>query len=130
GKNRNYTVKEPIYFLGSEERDGTMMHYENTHKITIQELIHYVERSHLDNTDFFLYAYLKSRCFGKKIGKPIPLSRITKETGISVTTFYNHIYKLVNEECFSVNSGTWRKPNPEEFVKMTPNTYFWKGVTS
>lgn len=130
-KNRNYEVKEPL-FLTQEYEDveyGTLYSFENTHKITIKELIHFIYSQDLDNIDFLMYAYFKSKCHGLKGNKKsIPLNLILSEMGIGVNAFYTHLEKLKDKGYIDVIHRSWRAPN-EKCKYMDSNEYYFKGAS-
>ncbi|MFQ3543624.1 hypothetical protein Q7A53_06015 [Halobacillus rhizosphaerae] len=130
-KNRNYSVKEPL-FLTSGYKDseyGTLYSIEKTHRILVSEYLTLIKDEDLDNIDIMLYSYLKSRCKGYgNNAKDIPLLRITKELGIKNDAFYSHLKKLETKNFIEVNHKNWRMPNVRNPVQMDANEYVFKGV--
>lgn len=128
-KNPNYEVKEPLFLIQEYEGvEGTLYSFEDTHKITIKELIHFIYSQDLDNVDFLLYAYFKSKCYGFKDNmRSIPLSVIISELGISRDAFYTHLEKLKDKGYMKVVHKGWRMPN-QKYEYMDANDYYFVGV--
>lgn len=125
-KNRNYTIKEPLFMTTSygDREYGTMYSYECTHKIAIYEFLTFIDGD-IDIIDFLMYGYLKSKCKGYKDHmKALSLSKIIKELGMDKSTFYKHIHVLEGKDYVNVNHKGW-KMNKDE---IELNDYFWKGV--
>lgn len=129
-KNRNYEIKEPL-FLTQEygENDyGTLYSFENTHKVTIEEFIHFVYSQDLNNIDLLLYSFFKSKCQGLEDNmKSIALHKITLEIGMGKDTFYSHLEKLKKKGYIDVIHKGWRMSN-QKYEGMDANEYYFKGV--
>lgn len=129
-KNRNYEVKEPL-FLTSEYKGsdyGTLYNIERTHEITLDEFMAFIFNDSLNNIDFLIYGYLKSRCKGYKDNmKAMAVYKIVAEIGIDRSTFYNHLDNLKQKKYIAVNHKAW-KMRGEKYQDMEANEYFWKGV--
>ncbi|UGO46299.1 transcriptional regulator [Bacillus phage vB_BanS_Chewbecca] len=125
-KNRNYTVKEPTFFFDNQGDVGTLYNYNNTHTITLQEFIEFVYNEDLDNVDFFLYGFFKSKCYGlNKNERGISQAIIISEIGLSTETFHNHIKVLEKKRYLSVERKKWRVDCGDV---LEPNVYTFKGV--
>ena len=128
-KNRNYEIKEPL-FLTTERDDniyGTLYGTERTHEITLKEFIAFAFDEELDNIDFLIYGYMKSRCKGHKGNmRSIAVYKIIHEIGIDRSTFYNHIELLKKKKYIDVNHMAWRKKG-EKYIDMSANEYVWIG---
>lgn len=130
-KNRNYEVKEPLFLTtGYKNREyGTLYSIENTHKINIYEFLKLIFDSSLDNIDFLLYGFFKSKCKGNKDNmKSIAVNRIVSEIGIDRGTFYKHLEKLKNKGYIYVNHKEWIMTDDiyKDYIKA--NDYFWRGA--
>lgn len=125
-RNRRYEIKEPL-FMTTQQGDneyGTLYSYERTHKISIYEFLAIIFDDSMDNIDFLMYGYLKSKCKGYKDHmKAISLLKIITELGMDKSTFYKHIHVLEGKEYINVNHKGW-KMNKDE---IELNEYFWKG---
>lgn len=129
-KNRNYEVKEPLFLTtGYGENDyGTLYSIERTHEITIREFITFVFDDEMNNIDFLIYGYLKSRCKGYVNDmKSMAVYKIIMEIGIDRSTFYEHLELLKKKKYIEVNHKEWRMKG-EKYKRMEANEYFWKGV--
>lgn len=127
-KNRNYEIKEPIFFTESFDGSeyGTYYQIENTHRINIDEILIFLLDDDLDNIDFLLYGYIKSRCKGyKDNSKQISLASIITNVGIDKVTFYKHIKKLKEKKMIDIIHKGWQIDNGEGFES---NEYKWNGV--
>lgn len=123
-KNRNYTVKEPLFLTtGYDDRDfGTLYSLENTHEITINEIM-MMFTDLIDTLDFMIYAYLKSMCKGMKKNKSrISLETIYSDTYIPSITFYRHIKNLENNNLLNVLHQGWKAKD------YSSNEYIWMGI--
>lgn len=113
-KNRNYEIKEPIFLFNRNEDIGTLYDYSNTHTISINEIIHFITDSDLDNIDFYIYSFLKSRCKGlNNDSASICLQKIAYQLGISNDTFYSHLNVLKGRNFIRVNHKGWISNNDE-----------------
>lgn len=129
-KNRNYEIKEPLFLTTSFAHSelGTLYNVERTHDITMREFMTFVFDDELDNIDFLIYGFLKSRCKGYKDHmKAIAVYKITSAIGIDRSTFYEHLKILKQRKFIKVNHKEW-KMKGDEHVSMEANEYFWKGV--
>lgn len=90
-KNRNYEVKEPTFLFEYNGDNGTLYEYSNTHRVTIKEVMEFIEDDTLDNIDFSIYCYIKSKAKNYKNNtRQIPLATIVSELGVGKDAFYNH----------------------------------------
>ncbi|AGI11772.1 transcriptional regulator [Bacillus phage vB_BanS-Tsamsa] len=125
-KNRNYTVKEPTFFFNNDGDVGTLYNYNNTHTITLEEFMEFVYNDDLNNVDFFLYGFFKSKCLGlNNDERGISQALIISEIGLSTETFHNHIKVLEKKDYLSVERKRWRYDVGEI---LEPNIYVFKGV--
>lgn len=125
-KNRNYTVKEPTFFFNNDGDVGTLYNYNNTHTVTLEEFMEFVYSDDLDNVDFFLYSFFKSKCLGlRNDERGISQALIISEIGLSTETFHNHIKVLEKKGYLSVARKRWRYDVGE---LLEPNVYEFKGV--
>lgn len=107
-KNRNYEIREPIFLFEYDGDIGTLYDYSNTHRITIKEFITLIYSDKLDNIDFMMYAYFKSKCYKlKNDTKSIPLLSIISEIGMSRDSFYNHLKVLKDCGLVKVKHKDW-----------------------
>lgn len=128
-KNRNYEIKEPTFLFEYKDDAGSLYEYSNTHKITITELIALLYDEELDNIDFLMYGFFKSKCFNLKDNtKAIALSYIVQELGISRDTFYNHLKVLKEKRFMEVNHKNWIMGNTNAVDTIEANEYCFKGV--
>jgi hypothetical protein len=129
-KNRNYEIKEPL-FITKEFEDseyGTLYNIERTHEITIKEFITFISDNELNNIDFLIYGYLKSRCKGYRGNlKAIALYKMVCEIGIDRSAFYDHLELLKKKKYIAVNHKEW-KMKGEKYKDMESNEYIWLGV--
>lgn len=129
-KNRNYEIKDPL-FLTTGYKDseyGTLYSIERTHKINIYEFLKLVFDDELDNIDFLMYGFFKSKCKGYKDNmKAVAVYKIIMEMGIDRGTFYKHLELLKGKGFITVNHKEWSMKS-EEHKLMEANEYFWKGV--
>lgn len=129
-KNRNYEVKEPLFLTtGYKESEyGTLYAIERTHEITLQEFMTFIFDEELNNIDFLIYGYLKSRCKGYKDNmKAMAIYKMVLEIGIDRSTFYEHLEMLKKKKYIKVNHKAW-KMKGEKYTDMEANEYFWLGV--
>lgn len=125
-KNRNYTVKEPLFFFENEGDVGTLYNYNRTHTITLKEFISFTYNNELDNVDFYLYAFFKSKCHGRRFNEcGIRQNTILSEVGMSTRTLYEHTDKLVKCRYIKVDYKGWKVDSQQLLV---PNTYTFFGV--
>jgi hypothetical protein len=128
-KNRNYTIKEPLFLFEYKEQMGTLYEYGNTHKIKIDEIMKFMFDDNLDNIDFIIYCFLKSKCYGYKDHmKPIGLNTIISELGIGKDAFYSHLQKLKDLGFIDVNHKGWVMG--KEIESLESNEYYFKGICS
>lgn len=129
-KNRNYEVKIPLFMTGESPYSeyGTFYSIERTHDITISELISFIFDDELDNTAFFIYGYIKSRCKGHKGNKKnMTFYKMMIELGITQKTFHDRLDILVSKNYINVKRNKW-KVLTEETVRADANVYTWLGV--
>jgi hypothetical protein len=129
-KNRNYEVKEPLFLTtGYEGSDyGTLYGIERTHEITLKEFMAFIFDEGLNNIDFLIYGFMKSRCKGYKDNmKAMAVYKIVLEIGIDRSTFYEHLESLKKKKYIKVNHKEW-KMKGEKYRDMEANEYFWLGV--
>jgi hypothetical protein len=128
-KNRNFQIKEPKFLFENDGDMGTLYNYSNTHKITIKELITFLSNGNLDNIDFYLYCFLKSKCKGwNNNTKDISLNYIITEIGISRDAFYIHLNKLKEMKFIEVTHKEWVMS--DDYSSMEANEYHFKGVNN
>lgn len=130
-KNRNYEVKEPLYMtVGSSESEyGTLYGIERTHAITIDEFLTFLKDDELDNIDFLIYGYIKSRCKGYPQNmKAMTIYKMVLEIGIDRSTFYSRIPLLKERQYIAVTHKPWKRKKEGEEIKMEANDYYWLGV--
>jgi DNA-binding transcriptional ArsR family regulator len=128
-KNKNYEVKEPIFFFEYKNNLGTLYEYSNTHKITIKEFIRLIYDDSLDNIDFMMYCFFKSKCFGfKGHSKEIALYKISLGLGIGKDAFYNHLAKLKEKGYLEVNHKSFKMAGEKHDNSIEANEYIFKGV--
>jgi len=130
-KNRNYEVKEPVFFFEYNGDVGTLYNYDNTHRITLKEFLSFVYDESLDNIDFMLYSFFKYKCHGYDNNiKAIALYKITLEMGISRDTFYKHLGTLKSKGYINVHHKGWVMSGEATGTSesMEANEYQFKGV--
>ncbi|MER2009590.1 MAG: hypothetical protein ABS939_19320 [Psychrobacillus sp.] len=126
-KNRNYTVKEPVFFFECDDDAGTLYNYANTHRVTLKELIAFIYSDNLDNIDFLLYCYFKSKCLGlPQNTKSIGLHIISRDLDIGADAFYKHLNKLKDRQYMSANHKGWVMGAVEN--GLDANEYTFKGI--
>lgn len=126
-KNRNFVVKEPLFLTNAfdDSEYGTLYDYGKTHTITIEEYLKMTFDTGVDNIDFLIYGYFKSRCKGFKDNmKQLSLNKITSDVGMDKSTFYKHLQILKEKKYIDVNHKGWRT----SLENIELNEYFWKGV--
>lgn len=126
-KNRNYTVKEPLFLTTSygDREYGTLYEYGNTHQITIAEILEFLFNENFDNLDFLMYGYFKSKCNNYKDNtKSLGLNRMIAELNISKDAFYSHLKKLKEVKFIEVNHKNWMMGDSESFES---NEYRFNG---
>lgn len=126
-KNRNYTVKEPLFLTEpyGDNDYGTLYSYENTHKIAIYEILNLMFDENMDIIDFLIFLYIKSKCKGYKHNmKALSIIKMVDELGIDRSTFYKHLYNLEKNDYVNVNHKGWKK----RIEDIELNEYIWKGV--
>lgn len=124
-KNRNYEIKEPRFMFDYNGDMGTLYNYSNTHRITINEVLTFLKDKELDNIDFYIYAFIKSKCKGYKYNtKSIRLKTIISSLGISKDAFYIHLETLKGKEYLSVNHRGWVAKSDSQ---LDSNEYCFKG---
>ncbi len=130
-KNRNYEIKEPLFMTdGYGESDyGTLYSIECTHRVEIGEFLLFLKDGQLDNIDFALYNFFKSKCKGFDFNqRSIAIYKILLELGIERSTFYKHLNVLKEREYIKVNHKGWQMPTGNSEVKMEANDYIFLGV--
>lgn len=131
-KNRNYEIREPLFLTtGYKDNDyGTLYSLPRTHEITIHEFVQLLSNEETNNIDIMLYGYLKSKCKGYRYNaKDLSLQKILGETGLDSKSFYRHLDILKRHLYINVRHGKWRMKNPDRFIRMESNRYYWKGVS-
>jgi len=126
-KNRNYEIKEPLFMTEEYEDNeyGTLYSYANTHTISIDEFLIMTFDDEIDNIDFLMYGYFKSKCRGFKNNmRQLSLNKITTDVGMDKSTFYKHLQILKEREYIDVNHKGWRT----NIENIELNEYFWRGV--
>lgn len=107
-KNKNYEIREPKFLFEYKDDVGTLYDYSNTHRVTIKEFIKLVYDDTIDNIDFMLYFYFKSKCLHlHESTKAIPLLNIISEIGIGKDAFYSHLKNIKNHHMLSVTHKEW-----------------------
>jgi hypothetical protein len=125
-KNNNYTVKEPVFFFNYNDEGGTLYDYANTHKIRLRELMAFVHDDNLNNIDFLLYCFFKSKCHGyKDHTKAIGLHIIIGNLDIGKDAFYGHLNTLKDKQYVEVNHKGWVMGSKDS---LDANEYSFKGV--
>ncbi|QOV08222.1 replication initiator [Bacillus phage Kirov] len=130
-KNRNYEVKEPLFFFEYDGDTGTLYNYNNTHRITLKEFLSFVYDQNLDNIDFMLYCFFKYKCHGYDNNvRAIALYKITLEMGISRDTFYKRLQTLKDRGYVNVHHKGWVMPTEATGTSesMEANEYQFRGV--
>lgn len=126
-KNRNYEVREPLFFFEYKEEVGTLYNYEKTFRIGLDEFMKFICDDGLDNSDFILYCYFKSKCYGYKDNmNQIPLNRIVSDVGIKKDSYYNHLNKIKEKGFIDVTHKGWQVGKESDEVEA--NDYYFKGV--
>lgn len=128
-KNRNYEIKKPLFFFNNNGDIGTLYDYSNTHKITIDELLYFLNSPKLDVTDLTIYSFIKSKCNNlNKNSYCISLSETKKDLLISNDTFYRKIKILKDLSLINVNRNRsyYKIENNDDYHE--PNTYSFLGL--
>lgn len=126
-KNRNYEIKEPTFLFEYKEENGTLYDYSNTHKVTIGELLLFIGNENLNNIDFSMYCYFKSKCKGYKDNmKSIALNTIVSELGVGKDAFYAHLQTLKDNKFIDVCHKKWTMGAVADSLES--NEYYFKGV--
>lgn len=129
-KNRNYEIREPLFFFDYEGNTGSLYNYELTHKITIQEYLSIISDDDLDNIDFLLYAFLKYKCHGfPKNTRAIALYKICLEAGIGRDAFYSHLDVLEKKGYVDSIRKGWRITKDGLDGNVEANEYVFKGIS-
>jgi predicted DNA-binding transcriptional regulator len=127
-KNGNYETKEPTFLFVYKEESGTLYDYSNTHKVTIKELMSFMYSEGLNNIDFLLYCYFKSKCKGYKGDmRAISLNHIQNDLGIGRDAFYGHLDVLKSNGLIDVIHKGWVMGSQSE---LEGNEYCFKGVAT
>lgn len=126
-KNRNYEIKEPTFLFEQDGDNGTLYNYSNTHKVTLNEILRFVKDENLDNIDFAMYCFFKSKCKGyRNDSNSISLNVITSQLGIGFDALYSHLDKIKEEKFIHVSHKGWRTKR-EGDVRLESNIYTFKG---
>jgi hypothetical protein len=126
-KNRNYEIKEPTFLFLYKEDNGTLYEYSNTHKVTLNEIMRFISDENLNNIDFLMYCFFKSKCKNLKDDmKAIGLHIITLHLGIGKDAFYSHLKTLKDNRFIEVTHKGW--VNGVEADSLEANEYYFKGV--
>ena len=124
-KNKNYEIKYPSFIFDNDGNNGTLYQYDDTFRINIDELLFFIFNKNIDNIDFLLYSFFKSKCYGLKNNKwSSSLDDIINETGISKATFYEHLKKIKSLNLINVNHKQWVNKNVM-VQDSEPNDYFF-----
>lgn len=108
-KNRNYEIREPVFFFNNNDDTGTLYEYSNTVKITLKEFLYFMNDDNFDNIDFVLYLYFKWQCEGLQYDtKSLSFSCIEQDIKIGNDAFYNHIKKLQSSKLLFVSHKGWQ----------------------
>lgn len=127
-KNRNYEIKEVLFLFEREEENGTLYDYCNTHTVNLDEVLNFLKSDTLDNIDFYMYCFLKSKCKGYRANtNSIGLNTITLQLGISKDAFYSHLKLLEKRNYFDVAHKGW-KTKTDEDEQLESNVYTFRGV--
>lgn len=127
-KNRNYEIKEPTFLFEYGGDLGSLYNYNNTHRIDLKEFMKLVYDDSMDNTDFMMYSFFKSKCYGYKDNmRSIALHKIVLEMGMSRDTFYIHLNKLKEKGYVTVNHKGWRMMN-EKNDNLESNDYYFNKI--
>jgi len=125
-KNHNYAVKEPTFLFEYDDDNGTLYEFSNTHKITLNEFMKFIFNDSLDNIDFMMYCFFKSKCKGLKHDmNAIGLNYIVNELGIGKDAFYGHLEVLKKNRFLEVNHKGWVMGSSSE---LESNEYYFIGV--
>ena len=125
-KNRNYEIKEPTYFISQDDGNGTLYDYSDTHKVSLEEIITFIEDENLDNIDMYIYFFLKSKCEGYKDNtNSIKLLFIVSQTGMCKFAFYNHLQNLKDKGYVEVDHKGWTSGST---AKIEANSYKFNGI--
>lgn len=126
-KNRNYTIKEPLFLFEYNEGMGTLYEYGNTHKVKLDEILRFMFDEKLDNIDFIMYCFFKSKCYGNKNKmKSLALNVISFELGIGNDAFYSHLKKLKDLGFIDVTHKGWVMG--KDVNHLESNEYYFKGI--
>lgn len=104
-RNKNFTVKEPLFLFERDDDLGTLYDYRNTHKIKASEIRYLLGSENLDNVDFYIYSYIKSQC-GSNEYSELAVTKIVNEIGISRHCFYKHLASI-EDKMVKVERGGW-----------------------
>lgn len=128
-KNRNYEIREPLFFFDYDGDTGSLYNYERTHRITIDEYLNLIYDNDLDNIDFLLYAFFKYKCYGlPKNTKDLALYKICLEIGIGSDAFYSHLDLLEKKGYVDSIRKGWRVAGDGFDSKIEANEYIFKGI--
>lgn len=125
-KNRNYEIKEPVFLFEQDGENGTLYDYSNTHTVTLDEVLKFIKDDNLDNIDFSLYCFLKSKCKGyRNNSNSISLNVITSQLGVGFDALYSHLNKIKEKNYVDVNHKGWRARGDS---RLESNVYTFKGI--
>lgn len=125
-KNRNYEIKEPTFLFNRDGENGTLYDYSDTHKVSLEEVIAFIEGENLDNIDMYIYFFIKSKCKGYNGDtNSIRLSFIVSQTGVCKFAFYNHLQNLKDKGYVDVDHKGWTSGSD---AKIEANSYKFNGV--
>lgn len=128
-KNRNYDVKEPLFFFEYNGETGTLYDYANTHRIMLKELMSILFDDNIDNIDFLLYCFFKSKCQGVKgKTKSIGLQIISADLKIGFDAFYKHLDRLKGKQLVEVNHKGWVSEKGIDKSDLEANEYHFIGI--
>lgn len=125
-KNKNYKIKKPLFLFQYKDDIGTLYDYDRTHRIELKEFMEIIYNRDLGTIGLYLYAYIKSKCFGwKNNRKDIRLHTIMHESGMCKNTLYDYLDKLKQKQYIEVEHKGWRNRRIES---IEANHYVFKGI--
>lgn len=126
-KNRNYEIREPLFLFEYKDEVGTLYNYEKTFRVELSEFMKFVYTEELDNVDFILYCYFKSKCYGYKDNmNQISLNIIVSDVGVKKDAYYSHLDKIKEKDFVDVVHKGWQVGKEDDEVEA--NEYYFKGI--